>query len=82
MRNGPRRWIPRGADSYAMRRSFLGRRTLFALAGVACLGLVLWLLGAETHDVPLSGVGVMFALLGGGGAVGILIRWLIYREIS
>jgi hypothetical protein len=55
---------------------------LLAFIAVGGLGLAFWLFGAAASSPTLGGVGITFALLGGVGAVGILLRWLIYRGIG
>jgi hypothetical protein len=61
---------------------YLGLRALLAFIAVGGLGLAFWLFGAAASSPTLGGVGITFALLGGVGAVGILLRWLIYRGIG
>jgi hypothetical protein len=60
-----------------MRAGYLGVRTLVAFCGVLVLGLGIAAVGAAVF-----GVGVLLAIVGGGLAVGLLIRWAIYRQIG
>jgi hypothetical protein len=61
---------------------YLGVRALLAFIAVAGSGLAFWLFGTASSSTTLGGVGIFFVLLGGVGAIGILLRWLIYRGIG
>jgi hypothetical protein len=62
--------------------TYLGIRALVAFVTVACLGVGLWLVGTASNGASLRGVGVLFMILGGVGAIALLMRWLFYRRIG
>ena len=64
-----------------MRNGYLGIRTLVAFCVVLVLGLGIAAAGAAGRS-SVFGVGVLLAILGGGLAVGLLIRWAIYGRIG
>ena len=63
------------------RKGYLGARTLVAFCLVLVLGLGMAAVGAAGRT-SVFGVGVLLAILGGGLAVGLLVRWAVYRRIG
>lgn len=60
----------------------LGPRTLVAFLIVLIGGLVLYVAGRVETSATLRGVGLLFAITGGGLTAGLLFRWLIFRGIG
>ena len=60
----------------------MGPRTLAAFVGVLALGLVLYGAGVVTPAATLKGIGAFFVVMGLGLTAGLILRWLIYRQIG
>jgi hypothetical protein len=55
---------------------------MIAMGTILVLGLVLAAIGSAMAVPTLRGVGILFAIFGGGAALALALRWLIYREIG
>jgi hypothetical protein len=64
------------------RIGYLGPRTLAAFLAVGALGIALYVAGLLTASTTAKGVGVLFLFWGFVCTVGLLVRWLILREIG
>ena len=69
-------------DLMPPRIGYAGPRSLAAFLALAALGGVLHVAGLITSGTTAKGVGALFFFIGLVGLVGILVRWLIYREIG
>jgi hypothetical protein len=63
-------------------RGYLGRRTLIGFAALFALGLVLFIAGMVSDDRTLRGWGVLAAIVGLVGAMGLVVRWLVFRGVG
>jgi hypothetical protein len=70
------------SDLVPPRIGYLGPRTLAAFLAVGALGIALYADGLLTSSTTAKGVGVLFFFMGLVFTVGLLLRWLIYREIG
>jgi hypothetical protein len=63
-------------------RGYLGPRTVAAFLAVLVLGIALYAIGVATTATMLKGLGVLFGFMGLVLTVGLLLRWLIYKEVG
>jgi hypothetical protein len=62
-------------------RGHLGWRALAAFIVLLAVGISGYVAGRLAGSTTLTGVGLILVVVGAFGAVGLLLRWMVYRRV-